>query len=177
MSGEHDEDGSGDERGALLSELEMLRELLDETDRADDGNGAEDDEARIPILHEVVQRGPAEPAARPEPEGDPDPFDPRAFADRLFGDDWRRQRDAILAEARRGARALSADPDTPLRDDATLRQQLLDALAPRAQEVLDQGIEDLRTALHRVVHEELERMIDTALGSADRAESDPDRTD
>ncbi|MDZ7824780.1 MAG: hypothetical protein U5R48_00500 [Gammaproteobacteria bacterium] len=174
MTDGHDDGGSRDERGALLSELEMLRELLDEKDRPD---AAADEEEHIPVLREVVQRAPPERSARPESTGAADPFDPRAFADRLFTDDWRRQRDAILADARRGARALSADPDASLRDDAALRQQLLEALAPRVEEVLDHGIEDLRTALHWVVRAELESIIDTALGSAGDAESGPDRTD
>lgn len=173
MTGGRDDAGSRDDRGALLSELEMLRELLDEEDRPGDDDAAE----RIPVLREVVPRGPPERSPPDESTGEADPFDPRAFADRLFTDDWRRQRDAILADARRGARALSADPDAALRDDAALRQQLLEALAPRVEEVLTHTIEDLRTALHWVVREELERMIDTALGSADGAESGPDRTD
>jgi|AntRauTorcE11898_2_1112593.scaffolds.fasta_scaffold51594_2 hypothetical protein len=174
MTGGHDDDGSREDRGALLSELEMLRELLEESDRPD---AAEDDEERIPVLREVVERALPEGTTQPESTEEPDLFDPRAFADRLFTDDWRRQRDAILADARRGARALSADPDADLRDDAALRKQLLDALAPRVEEVLHHSIEDLRTALHWVVRAELERMIDTALGSAGDAESGPDRTD
>lgn len=174
MTGGREDGGSGDDRGALLSELEMLRELLDEADGTD---AAEDDEERIPVLREVVQRAPPEREAEPEPDDGTGSFDPRAFADRLFTDDWRRQRDAILADARRGARALRIDPDAAIRDDAALRQRLLEALAPRVEEVLDDAIEDLRTALHWVVRDELERMIDSALGSADDAQSGPDRTD
>jgi hypothetical protein len=176
MTDGRDDDGSGDDRGALLSELEMLRELLEEAERPEDAENAEDDDGeRIPVLREVVRRAPPQPD--PEPTGETDPFDPRAFADRLFTEDWRRQRDAILADARRGARALSIDPRAALRDDEALRQRLLEALAPRVEEVLTHTIEDLRTALHWVVRAELERMIDTALGSAGDAESGPDRTD
>lgn len=168
MTGGHDEDRTREDRESLLSELEMLRELLAEADRPDD---AEEDPEGIPVLREVVQRGLPEQSTRPAA------FDPRAFADRLFTDEWRRQRDAILDDARRGARALSADRDAALRDDAALRQQLLESLAPRVEEVLDHGMEDLRRALHRALRTELERMIDSALGSADGAESGPDRTD
>lgn len=45
-------------------------------------------------------------AARTETQGEL--FDPRAFADRLLNDDWRRERDAILDAARRSARAFDA---------------------------------------------------------------------
>ncbi|HSG91918.1 MAG TPA: hypothetical protein VLA56_22075 [Pseudomonadales bacterium] len=162
-----------DGRRELLDDLESIRALLN----ARQGTG---DLGNIPVLREVVRpaaTGPetsevraADAAPRAEDPADAtgsagrsetqgDLFDPRAFADRLLNDEWRAQRDAILEDARAGARALpgSARPGSE-RFDAELHARLLASLGARVEELMDDALHDLRTVLHRTLREELEHL-------------------
>lgn len=166
-------------RRNLLDELESIRGLLDDA-RSDAGERREPapDLDRIPVLDEIVK--PARPSAAGAPgrtegadaatsagtESQGDLFDPRAFADRLLNDDWRRERDAIVAAARLGARALGRPADAP--PDRTLEPELQArlqaALEDRVGTVLQGALEDLRDVLRHTVRRELERLLDDCFG-------------
>lgn len=164
-------------RRALLGDLESIREAL---------GPARGDDAGIPTLREIV-RDP-EPGAHPgadarnadtdtDEDGLPqaDLFDPRAFADRLLDETWQAEREAILAEARRGISALHAAPGVP--DDAQLRARFAEAIGERVELVLGEAMDHLQVTLARVMHKELERMLDAAFTADDDANSPRDGTD
>ena len=142
-------------RRALLDDLESIRALLDE-------EGADAD--AIPVLREVVgpsAPAPAPPAAEERGEAQGDLFDPRAFADRLLDPDWEAERERILDDARAGLDAFSLGLDEISRREREdrLRAAVEARLAPRMEQVLGEALDELRTALLRVVRRELDALL------------------
>lgn len=146
--------------GALLEDLESIRDLLDAESRA-----AMDDD--IPVLREVVRREP--PAALDAPsyreEVQTDLFDARNFADRLLDDSWQEQSDAILASARRTADALAAKlaPQVSASARERLRSRIAEELPPLIEQVVGEALDELQDRLLGLLRHEMARLAEATL--------------
>jgi vacuolar-type H+-ATPase subunit E/Vma4 len=126
------------------------------------------------VLHEVVPTAGERTGADAPGEDQGDLFDPRAFADRLLDESWREEREAILADARRGAAALRASPGAPT--DEALKARLAEALGERVEQLLGEALDELQATLGRVVRREVRRVLDEAFEAHDEPPK-PDGTD
>lgn len=148
------------EPGALLEDLESIRDLLDA-----EPNAPIDDD--IPVLREVVRRrSPAEEEPPgPREEVQTDLFDARMFADRLLDETWQQQSNAILASARRTADALTAQlaPEASATARERLRSRLASELPPLLEQVVGEAVEELQRRLLLVLRNEMTRLTEATL--------------
>lgn len=163
------------EPGALLQDLESIRDLLD-AERLMPGETRSEARVRapsdddIPTLREVVRPEPKPDAPPLRQEVQTDLFDARMFADRLLDESWQQQSDAILASARRTADALTAKlaPEAGATARERLRARLASELPPLLEQVVGEALDELQDRLLGVLRNELARLTEAAL--TERAE-------
>lgn len=158
-------DANDKESGALIGDLESIRTLLDDEERATqleltEAAPADDSASAVPMLDDKVN-------LPPEPQQHPGALSEDLF-DSLLGDGWKSQADEVLEDARQtiDEKAQQWTPeDTDELNDA-LRVRIDGTIYDWLQKMLAEHIDDLRAQVLDAMSDEIKLRVKDTLATA-----------